>query len=105
MKRIQNAEIVEKVKLLACSPGDHISIPYSACGSWKSIGSIILVKIKPLPSGKIQIKYRNRYQRNATVQKIDIPYDILVERKRSATAGDGYERIEVDPSKVTIIPA
>lgn len=81
--------ITEKLPLAQCVAGDDIDIRYSHNGSWKSIGRGTLVKVKPLPKGGHQIKFRSAWGRKATIQKHDIPAGVVVERRRPATEADG----------------
>ena len=53
--------ITEKLPLAQCVAGDDIDIRYSHNGSWKSIGRGTLVKVKPLPKGGHQIKFRSAW--------------------------------------------
>lgn len=74
-------QIVETLRLDACARGDVITIPYSPTGSWKTLGQVILDKIKPLAkSGRVQIKYRTQGDPRATVRKYDLSGDLQVKR-------------------------
>lgn len=82
--------IKETLRLDQCEPGDAIRVPYSPNASWKSIGCVTLVKIKPLAkAGMVQVKFTPRFTRKPTVQKADIPSSIMVERERVTVDADG----------------
>ena len=108
MKTVSQMRIKETIRLDACQPEDNIQIGYSVNSSWKKIGGIILVKIKPLANGKVQIKYKDRYIRNAKVQKADLDGSIMVERQRDATRTDvlnkGGDVTVVTQDAIEILP-
>lgn len=78
--------ITESIPLVECKEGDHLSIHFSKNGSWKHIGKCELLKIKPIKNNQLQIKYRSlfliRGKVQNTVQKIDLPGGIIVQRTR-----------------------
>lgn len=88
MKIVEDRIVVERVPLRQCDVGDKVSFPHNRSLS----GEIIIVKIKAIPKGKIQIKYRSAYVwRNRlklklenVIQKADLPDNTVVERKRKA---------------------
>lgn len=82
--------IKERLRLDACTAEMDIDVPYSANTSWKSVGSVRLLKIKPLAkAAMVQVKVRSRYGKDARVQKFDIPGATMVEHEREATEADG----------------
>lgn len=88
MKIVKDRIVVEKIPLRECEAGDTIYFPY---GTFVT-GGIIIVKIKTIPKGKVQIKYRSgfKWQRNIklnldnVIQKVNLPAGTIVERKRKA---------------------
>jgi hypothetical protein len=84
------------MRLDACRKGDDVRIPHSPNGSWKAVGRVLLEKIKPLPKGLVQIKFRDTSP-GSTVRKMDIPAGVIVERRRLATEADGPDAGVVEP--------
>lgn len=81
MKTVPNEVTVERVRIDECFQGDNVRIPHSGNKSWKDIGHIVLVSIKPIPKGKVQLKYRSKFFSNK-VQKVDLDCSFMVERSR-----------------------
>lgn len=93
MRPIEDRTVIENLPLGECAKGDEIDISYSHNGSWKSIGQGTIEKIKALPKGGHQIKFRHSW-RGSNVQKHDVPAGVVVERRRAPTPAE----LEADPS-------
>ena len=93
MRTIGERTVIETLPLGNCAKGDEIDIRYSHNGSWKSIGEGTLEKVKPLPKGGHQIKFRSHWT-GSTVQKHDVPAGVTVTRRRAPTEAE----LEADPS-------
>lgn len=70
--------IRENVLLSICGEGDVLHFKSDA-PIW---GTMTLSKVKPIPGGKLQIKYRSGTSTTGRIQKTDMPGDIRVERER-----------------------
>lgn len=84
MKIVKDAVIVERVRLADCRAGDVLDIDEKPGGN-RSIGKIVLAKVKPIHGGRLQIKYRSHWvwmNRPNVVRKIDLPGDTMVKRTR-----------------------
>jgi hypothetical protein len=93
MRAIADRTVIETLTLDDCAKGDELEIRYSHMGSWKSIGEGTLEKVKPLPKGGHQIKFRSSWP-GSTVQKHDVPAGITVTRRRAPTGAE----LAADPS-------
>lgn len=92
--------------------GNTVRIPYSSNTSWKSVGAVEIVKIKPIAKGMVQIKYLPMYTRNATIQKVDMPGDVKVTREsrpapRPAVQPREVERVvqNLSPGQAVMVPS
>lgn len=92
----------ERLRLDACRQGDEITIPHSPTGSWKKIGRVVVDRIKALPRGLVQIKYRDAERPGAVVQKVDLDGGIVVDRIRPATEEDGPGAGEIVPRTMVV---
>lgn len=81
MKTVRDKLIEEKVKLIDCKEGDRV---YISSGRFRAF--VTLEKIKRIQQNQIQIKYR-KYKLD-TIQKVNLPDSLVVERTRKATADD-----------------
>lgn len=97
MRSVRDRIVTESMRLDACGKGDDVRIPYSPNGSWKSVGRVLIEKIKPLPKGLVQIKFRDTSP-GSTIRKMDLPADVVVERRRLATEADGPDAGDVEPA-------
>jgi hypothetical protein len=93
MRPVDDRTVIEKLPLGDCAKGDELDISYSHNGSWKSIGQGTLEKVKALPKGGHQIKFRS-YWSGSTIQKHDVPAGVVVERRRAPTD----KELEADPT-------
>lgn len=89
MKTVKHKVIKENIRLDQCGAGDEI---YVRGLTSKYSGSFLtIVKIKTLPKGKVQIKFRGRAFRKdeiPVVQKATVDGSTFVERTRKAGSGD-----------------
>lgn len=70
----------ESLRLDACAEGDIVHIAHSPNGSWKTLGRVRILKIKPLAKhGRVQIKFRTDNDA-ATVRKIELDGGLQVQR-------------------------
>lgn len=78
--------ITETILLSACREGDLVSFGSDA-PIW---GTMTLSKVKTIPGGKLQIKYRSGSSTTARVQKANLPGDIRVKRERVPVSEEDF---------------
>lgn len=77
---------VHRVRLDRCSPGDRLSVDHVLKGHSREIGDVVISKIKPIPGGRVQLKYLAGPS-GSKVLKLDLPGDLaVVRRSRSGSA-------------------
>lgn len=81
--------VTERVRLDACAREDDITVRTGPGSIW--LGQVAIVNLKPIAGGRLQMKYRKRFQPGATVRKIDLDAGVIVEREREAVEADGPE--------------
>lgn len=89
--RTDDRTITERLALAECRKGDEVDIGQLPGGAW-SLGRVTLDKVKTLPKGGVQIKFRARG--GSTVRKADLPEGTTVERRRAPTPAE----LAADPS-------
>lgn len=90
MKIVRDSPLIhENVLLEQCSVGDIFRFIHPG----KSVyGFLVLVKLKKIPGNKIQIKYKTDWKyldkRTNIIKKMDLPLNMVVERKRKLDERD-----------------
>ena len=93
--------VEETLRLDACAPEDVIDVSYSIHGSWRSIGRVVLKRIKPLAKGRVQIKYHDT-PAGSKVQKIDLDAGLMVKRRRKPVEADGPGAGTIEPQTARV---
>jgi uncharacterized protein YfcZ (UPF0381/DUF406 family) len=107
MKRVRDKMVKETIRLDQCQERDRIRISHGMRGATEWFGgNFVLVKIKPMPNGLVQIKYRSQFGKNPTVQKMNLGGESIVERTRLWQRGDSedkafYPNVPVTVNEVT----
>jgi hypothetical protein len=104
MKQVRDKLIKEDILLSKCKKGDEVRIgSFTGPKPFRSVGDVILEKVKIIPSGRIQIKFRKRNWTGSTIQKLEVPVTFVVERTRKWVASDGEGTGFYQPDVVRIL--